>query len=133
MPFQVRNLLYHYGPVPYIDLFADFITELGTAKRDYKDLAQVEKLTTGGIGAGVDTAVPLDGEGAPQVFLALSGHALDRNVPAMFDLMSEVVTSAKWTGAADRVGLLLSRRAASAGSSVAPNGLSYAKVGAGAS
>jgi hypothetical protein len=38
-----------------------------------------------------------------------------------------VVTSAKWTGEPDRVGLLLSRRAASAGASVAPNGLSYAK------
>lgn len=119
--------------VPYLDLFADFITELGTAKRNYKDLAQTEKLTTGGIGAGVDTVAPLDGIGPPQVYLAMSGSALDRNVPAMFDLMSEVVTSAKWTGEPARVGLLLSRRAASAGSSVAPNGLSYAKGYANAS
>ena len=54
------------GPHPQ-DLFADFITELGTAKRDYKDLAQLEKLTTGGIGAGISSAETLDGVGAPQV------------------------------------------------------------------
>eukprot|EP00227_Mantoniella_beaufortii_P012098 CAMPEP_0197588272 /NCGR_PEP_ID=MMETSP1326-20131121/9609_1 /TAXON_ID=1155430 /ORGANISM="Genus nov. species nov., Strain RCC2288" /LENGTH=1128 /DNA_ID=CAMNT_0043153083 /DNA_START=236 /DNA_END=3622 /DNA_ORIENTATION=- len=113
--------------VPYLDLFSDFITELGTAKRDYKDLAQFEKLTTGGIGAGISTAETLDGTGAPQVYLTLSATALDRNVPTMFDLMSEVVTSAKWAGEPARLGLLLSRRAASAGASLGPQGLSYAK------
>ena len=56
----------------------------------------------------------------PQVYLTVSASALDRNVPAMFDLMSEVVTSAKWAGEPARLGLLLSRRAASAGSSLGP-------------
>ena len=119
--------------VPYIDLFGDFITELGTAKYSYKDLAQVEKLKTGGIGGGVDTSQPLDGKGAPEVYFAVSGHALDRNVPEMMALLTDVVTSARWTGENDRVKLLLSRRAANAGASVGPNGLSFAKGYANAS
>jgi Zn-dependent M16 (insulinase) family peptidase len=44
---------------PYVDLFADYVTELGTASRDYKALAQYEKLKTGGVGAGVDSKVSL--------------------------------------------------------------------------
>ena len=119
--------------VPYLDLFADFLTELGVARRDYKNFAQAEKLKTGGIGAGLDTVVPLDGNGPTRVMVSLSAHALDRNVPEMFELMSEVATGARWRGSEDRLSLLLSRRAASAGGSVAQNGMQYAKGFANAS
>ena len=113
---------------PYVDFFADFITELGTAERDYKDLAQYEKLVSGGIGAGVDTKMSLDGTGKTEIFMSFSGHALDRNVTETLNLMREIATSAKWDGESDRVGLLISRRAASAGSSVASQGMQYAKA-----
>ena len=113
---------------PYLDLFADFVTELGTKQRNYKDLAQYEKLISGGIGVGVDTRQSLDGVGATEVFLSMSGSALDRNVSDTLDLMTEIATGANWLGESDRVGLLLSRRAASAGSGVASNGMQYAKA-----
>ena len=90
--------------VPYLDLFADFITELGTKERDYKQLSQLEKLKTGGVGAGVDSIPPLDGDGPPQIVLSISGNALDRNVDAMFDLIAEVVTGARWRGEEKQVG-----------------------------
>ena len=113
--------------VPYLDLFADFVAELGTAAYDFKQLSQREKLKTGGVGASVDSRVSLDGTERPSLYLALTAHALDRNVPAMFDLLTEVVTSARWASEPERLGLLLSRRAASAGASVSPNGMQYAK------
>ena len=113
---------------PYVDLFADYVTELGTARRDYKALAQYEKLKTGGVGAGVDSKVSLDGSGATEVYVSLSGHCLDRNVFDTLDLMAEIATSAKWRGESERVALLLSRRAAAAGSSVAQQGMQYAKA-----
>ena len=113
---------------PYVDLFADYVTELGTASRDYKALAQYEKLKTGGVGAGVDAKVSLDGSKSTEVFVSFSGHALDRNVPDTLALMAEIVTSAKWRGESERVALLLSRRAASAGASVAQQGMQYAKA-----
>ena len=113
---------------PYVDLFADYVTELGTASRDYKALAQYEKLKTGGVGAGVDSKISLDGSSNTEVFVSLSGHALDRNVPETLALMAEIATSAKWRGSSERVALLLSRRAASAGASVAQQGMQYAKA-----
>jgi Zn-dependent M16 (insulinase) family peptidase len=113
---------------PYVDLFADYVTELGTAKRDYKELAQYEKLKTGGVGAGVDAKMSLDGSGATEVYVSFSGHCLDRNVSETLDLMAEIATSAKWRGESERVALLLSRRAASAGASVAQQGMQYAKA-----
>jgi Zn-dependent M16 (insulinase) family peptidase len=113
---------------PYVDLFADYVTELGTAARDYKELAQYEKLKTGGIGAGVDAKMSLDGSGATEVYVSFSGHCLDRNVSETLGLMAEIATSAKWRGESERVALLLSRRAASAGASVAQQGMQYAKA-----
>ena len=97
--------------VPYLDLFAYFITELGTKTMDYKALAREEKLKTGGIGASVDVQQSLDASAPPRVYLSLSGSALDRNVPAMFRLMATSRRGAKWVGEDARLGLLLSRRA----------------------
>jgi Zn-dependent M16 (insulinase) family peptidase len=68
-----------------------------------------------------------------QVALSLSAHALDRNVPAMFELLGEVVAGARWAGESERLGLLLTRRAASAGAQLGPSGLTYAKGAAAAS
>ena len=115
---------------PYVDLFADYVTELGTAARDYKELAQYEKLKTGGIGAGVDAKMSLDGSGATEVYVSFSGHCLDRNVSETLGLMAEIATSAKWRGESERVALLLSRRAASAGASVAQQGMQHASAAA---
>jgi len=42
-------------------------------------------------------------------------------------LMPALDNGAKWSGAPDRLGLLLSRRAASAGAGVASNGMGYSK------
>lgn len=53
--------------VPYLSLFADFLTELGTAARDYKEFAQVEKATTGGVGASVSATPSVDGLAPPEV------------------------------------------------------------------
>ena len=88
--------------MPYLDLFADFVAELGTAAYDFKQLSQREKLKTGGVGASVDSRVSLDGTERPSLYLALTAHALDRNVPAMFDLLTEVATSARWASEPER-------------------------------
>jgi hypothetical protein len=44
-------------------------------------------------------------------------------------LITALDNGAKWSGAPERLGLLLSRRAASAGAGVASNGMGYSKVG----
>ena len=64
--------------VPYVDMFADFIDQIGTEKMKYKDLAEEIKLRTGGF--KVDTVVrpSVDGTATPQVSLSISGHALER-------------------------------------------------------
>ena len=117
--------------VQYVDMFADFIDQIGTEKMKYKDLAEEIKLRTGGF--KVDTVVrpSVDGTATPQVSLSISGHALERNVDAMFDILTDLQTS-KWRGEEDRVKLLLSRRAAALGASVGQQGMQYARSLAGA-
>ena len=64
--------------------------------------------------------------------LSISGHALERNVDAMFDILTDLQT-AKWRGEEERVKLLLTRRAAALGASVGQQGMQYARNLAGCS
>ena len=116
--------------VQYADMFADFIDQIGTEKMKYKDLAEEIKLRTGGF--KVDTVVrpSVDGKATPQVSLSIAA-TLERNVDAMFDILTDLQTS-KWRGEEDRVKLLLSRRAAALGASVGQQGMQYARSLAGA-
>lgn len=68
-----------------------------------------------------------------QVSLVITAHALDRNVSAMFELVAEVMAGARWTGESEHLGMLLQRRAASAGAQLGSRGLSYATSTAAAS
>ena len=68
------------------------------------DAANVPSTAMPPVGAGVDSILPLDGDGPPQIVLSISGNALDRNVDAMFDLIAEVVTGARWRGEEKQVG-----------------------------
>ena len=117
--------------VPYLDMFMDFIDQLGTEKMKYKDLAEQIKLRTGGFSVGSVVRTPTDGKGTPTMSLSISGHALERNVDAMFDILTDLQT-AKWRGEEERVKLLLTRRAAALGASVGQQGMQYARNLAGA-
>ena len=112
--------------VPYLDLFADFIDQLGTEKFKYKDLAEEIKLRTGGFSVGSVVRTDQNGKKTPEVSLSISGHALERNIDAMFDILTDLQT-AKWTGEDERMKLLVSRRAASLRSSLGSQGMQYAK------
>ena len=113
--------------VPYLDLFCEFIDQLGTDKLKYKDLAEKIKLKTGGFSVEPVVRPVADGDGTPKVSLAIGSHALERNVDDMFEILTDLQT-AKWRGEEERLKLLLSRRAASLGSSVGSNGLNYARA-----
>jgi len=112
--------------VPYLDLFCEFIDQVGTEKMKYKDLAEKIKLKTGGFSVESVLRPIADGKGTPTVSLAIGSHALERNVDDMFEILTDLQT-AKWRGEEDRLKLLISRKAASLGSSVGSNGLQYAR------
>lgn len=74
-----------------IPLFTDSIMRLGTKDMSMEQLEDLIKLNTGGISVGYhSTPSPTNFEEASEGIF-LTGIALDRNVPAMFDLLRRLV------------------------------------------
>ncbi|CRK49137.1 hypothetical protein BN1723_017006, partial [Verticillium longisporum] len=78
LPDELREL---------IPLFTDSIMRLGTKDTSMEQLEDLMKLKTGGMSVGYhSTPSPTDFQHATEGFI-FAGMALDRNVPAMFDLL----------------------------------------------
>ena len=74
-----------------IPLFTDSIMRLGTKDMTMEQLEDLIKLSTGGVSVGYhSTPSPSNFEQSSEGII-FTGMALDRNVPAMFDLLRKVV------------------------------------------
>lgn len=76
--------------VPVLPLFARSLTETGSAKSDYADLGMEIAAKTGGLGATILTGAHLTTR-QPFCFLTVTGKAVYDKLPAMFDLMKEIL------------------------------------------
>ena len=63
-----------------------------------------------------------------EVALSFSAHALNRNVPRMFELMADIASSSRWVEEQDRLRTLTTSLAAGAGASLSSQGLTYASM-----
>ncbi|KAL1882997.1 hypothetical protein VTK73DRAFT_519 [Phialemonium thermophilum] len=74
-----------------VPLFADAIMRLGTKDMTMEELEDLLKLKTGGVSVGYhSSSIPTDFTRATEG-LIFTGMALDRNVPAMFDLLTKLI------------------------------------------
>jgi Zn-dependent M16 (insulinase) family peptidase len=82
LPNELRELM---------PLFADSIMRLGTKDMTMEQLEDLIKLKTGGVSVGYYSAAsPLNHQEASEG-ISFTGMALDRNVPAMFDILHRLV------------------------------------------
>jgi len=118
--------------VPYIPLFASLLTELGAGARDYRQLAQQIKGTTGGVGAGLTGAAAVGDLDTFEPALVISANCLDRNLDKMFELLGDLTSLGEkgvhWHDEPAHLKTLMTRRNAALGASVASQGLTYAKL-----
>ncbi|KAK4546181.1 hypothetical protein LTR36_002318 [Oleoguttula mirabilis] len=74
-----------------VPLFCDSLMRIGTKDKSMEELEDLIKLKTGGVSFGYHaTPSPLDFNKAEEG-LSLSGYALDRNVPAMYELLHTIL------------------------------------------
>jgi Zn-dependent M16 (insulinase) family peptidase len=74
-----------------IPLFCDSLMRIGTKTKSMEEIEDLIKLKTGGVSVGYHAVgSPYDLQGAEEG-LSLSGHAFDRNVPAMYELLQTVL------------------------------------------
>ncbi|PHH61784.1 hypothetical protein CDD81_7948 [Ophiocordyceps australis] len=81
-----------------IPLFSDSIMRLGTREMTMEQLEDLIKLKTGGVSVGYhSTPSPVDFREAREG-IKFSGMALDRNVPAMFEILRKLVLETDFDG-----------------------------------
>ncbi|CAH0040643.1 unnamed protein product [Clonostachys solani] len=111
-----------------IPLFTDSIMRLGTKDMTMEQLEDLIKLKTGGISVGYhSTPSPTDFQASSEGII-LTGMALDRNVPAMFDLLRKLIVDTDFDSpeAALRIRQLLQASADGVVNDIASSGHRFA-------
>jgi Zn-dependent M16 (insulinase) family peptidase len=110
-------------------LFSDAIMRLGTKDMTMEQLEDMIKLRTGGISVGYHfSPSPSDFKQAEEG-IAFTGMALDRNIPAMFDLLRKLLVDTNFDSpeAAQRIRQLLQASADGMVNDIASSGHQFAK------
>lgn len=81
--------------VPLVPLFGRALFEMGTARRDFVDLGMRIARKTGGMDADTLFATTLNTR-QPVARLVVHGKATHDNVPALYDILTEVLLEAKF-------------------------------------
>lgn len=113
----------------YLPLFSAAIHRLGTTSLSTEALEDAIKLKTGGVGVGYHTstsAVDLD---VCEEGISFSSHALDRNVPDMFNLLRMLIEEANFDrpDAEEKIAEIIKSSASSAMDDIADMGHVYAR------
>ncbi|KAJ1329705.1 presequence protease [Microdochium nivale] len=112
-----------------IPLFTDAIMRLGTKNMSMEQLEDLIKLKTGGVSIGYhSTPSPTDFHQATEG-IALTGMALDHNVPVMFDIIRKLVLETNFDSpeAALRIRQLLEASSDGVVNDIASSGHAYAR------
>lgn len=112
-----------------IPLFTDSIMRLGTKDKTMEQLEDLIKLKTGGIRTSYHSSTsPRDIQSYTEG-MSFSGYALDRNVPAMYELLRTILLETDFDSAEaeSKIRQLLQGDASGAVNSIASSGHSYAR------
>jgi Zn-dependent M16 (insulinase) family peptidase len=113
-----------------IPLFSSAIMRLGTKDKSMEQLEELIKLKTGGISVGYHSSPSPESVEAYEEGLSFTGYALDRNVPAMYDLLRTVIFETDFDGpeAEKKIRELLQSSSSGAVNSIAETGHSFART-----
>lgn len=80
--------------LPLMSIFTEALTELGTKNRDFAELQRKIGTETGGIRSGtfIGQMYSPTGDGAPVAKMAVRSKAMLSQVPALFDIIGEILT-----------------------------------------
>ncbi|KAJ2683830.1 Mitochondrial presequence protease, partial [Coemansia spiralis] len=111
---------------PYMPLFCEALTYLGTATRDMAEIETDMGLHTGGISFAPYVATDLDNLGHIAAGISLGTHCLDQHIEAMHRLVLELVRETNF-GNVGRLRALLSALSTNMFNDVADSGHAFAR------
>ncbi|SJM87132.1 probable Mitochondrial presequence protease [Zygosaccharomyces bailii] len=111
---------------PYLPLFADSLTSLGTTTEEYSDIEDAMKLHTGGISAMIDvSADPITLR--PHLHFRVSGWSLNSKTDHVFDIWKKLLLETDFERHSEKLKILIRSLASSNTSAVAESGHSFAR------
>ncbi|KAL6945504.1 hypothetical protein ACO0QE_002964 [Hanseniaspora vineae] len=120
--------------LPYLSLFSECLTFLGTKTQDYDEIEDEIKLYTGGVSIGCRTQTSVEDINVTDLFLELSGWSLNSKMDHIFDIWVKLVKDTDFSMAkVAKLKTLIKSLSSSTSSSFSDSGHSYAKSYAAAS
>ncbi|OLY78858.1 Presequence protease, mitochondrial [Smittium mucronatum] len=116
--------------VPYLPLFCDSLTYLGTKDRLMPEIETDINLYTGGVRVSPFVSTDFNDTGCAEIGIILSSNCLDANIPQMYKLVKELVFETDFDKQ-DRLRTLITASASGVYNSIANSGHSYARTLAG--
>jgi len=98
--------------LPMVPFFCYAFTKMGTAKRDYMELARLIDRYTGGVGASSQARTKFDEKNSSLPLVILSGKCLNYNQKKLFNLIQELTSQFKFSNFDRLKQVLLEYRAA---------------------
>jgi Zn-dependent M16 (insulinase) family peptidase len=111
--------------IPYVPLFCSMLTQVGTDKYDYVEMAQRMEAKTGGISCSASVMNDLHTLDRANVWIRLAGKALDRNAAPLCEIMAELCTSANLSDT-ERLATVIGQLKSSLENSIPASGHSFA-------
>ncbi|HKL21771.1 MAG TPA: insulinase family protein, partial [Tichowtungia sp.] len=111
--------------LPWISFFCTAFTKVGTAQRDYVEMAKAIDAHTGGIAMSSVVRTRFNESGDSLPYVSINGKCLDRNQPHLFELLEEFMCRFDFSDLKRLKTLLLEYRAGLE-ASIVRNGHSYA-------
>ena len=97
--------------IPLVPFFCFALPKIGTALRDYTEIAQLIDAYTGGIGLSSHARTSFEGAGACLPFISFGGKCLVRNLERMFKIIDELLSGFNFSDLNRLKSLLLEYRA----------------------
>lgn len=97
--------------VPLVPFFCYSFSKIGTARRDYTEMAQMTDLYTGGIGLSSHVRTNYEEPGESLPFVTFNGRCLVRNQDRMFEIILELLYETDFSDLVRLKNLLLEYRA----------------------
>ena len=97
--------------MPMVPFFCYAASRMGTAVRDYAEMARRIDAYTGGIGLSTHARTRFDGAGECTPFVSINAKCLDRNRDQMFDILQELLHQSDLSDLSRLKNLLLEYRA----------------------
>ncbi|MCA1796319.1 MAG: insulinase family protein, partial [Geobacteraceae bacterium] len=111
--------------VPYVPLFCTMLTQVGTDKYDYVEMAQRMEAKTGGISCSASVMNDIHSLDRASVWVRLNGKALDRNAEPLCEIIAELCTSADFSDT-ERLATVIGQIRSSLENSIPASGHSFA-------